>query len=337
MTRSTIIAEVAHGHDGSLGLAHAFIDCAARSGVDAIKFQTHIADAESTPAEPWRVPFSLQDASRYDYWRRTEFSEAQWRGLRDHAVELGLMFLSTPFSPEAVDMLKRVGVSAWKVASGEVTSPDILEQIATTQLPVWISTGMSTLSEIDAAVKLVRDSGLEVSLFQCTSIYPTPPEQVGLNVINELRQRYRCPVGLSDHSGTLYAGLAAAAIGIDLLEVHMTLSRSMFGPDVAASLTPEAIAQLVEGVRFIERALENPVDKDSMANDLEDMRSMFSKSLVAARNIAAGEELTRLHLQMKKPGTGIPGSRLEDVVGHKVVRAITKDTILREEDLRWDS
>lgn len=333
MSRCLIIAEVAQAHDGSLGMAHAFVDTASRCGADAVKFQTHIAEAESTPAEPWRTPFSRQDESRFDYWKRMEFTEEQWRGLKEHAAAEGLMFLSSPFSPEAVDLLARVGVSAWKIPSGEVATPDILERLAGTGLPVWISTGMSTLAEIDRAVQTVRGAGLEVSLFQCTSKYPTPPEMLGLNVIDELRQRYGCPVGLSDHSGTIYSGLAAATVGIDLLEVHLTLSRDMFGPDVPVSLTPDELTTLVEGVRFIERARNNPVDKDAMAGALAETRSIFTKSLVAARDLEAGALLTRADLLMKKPGNGIPASRITEVIGRRVARPVPASVVLREDDL----
>jgi N,N'-diacetyllegionaminate synthase len=332
VNRCVVIAEVAQAHDGSLGLAHAYIDVAARCGVDAIKFQTHIADSESTPAEPWRVEFSPQDSTRYDYWRRMEFSEAQWKGLKQHADERGLLFLSSPFSPEAVDLLSRVGVVAWKVASGEVTSPDLLARIAATRLPVWISTGMSTFAEIDQAVELVRASGLEFALFQCTSEYPTPPEKLGLNVIGELRERYRCPVGLSDHSGKIYAGLAAATIGVDLLEVHMTLSPDMFGPDTSVSLTPDRLSQLVEGVRFIESARANSVDKDAIAEELSAMRSLFRKSLVTARDLRAGELITRSDVRMKKPGSGIPATEIENVIGRRLVRTVPGNTFLKESD-----
>src|SRR5882724_7822406 len=152
-TPCLIVAEVAQGHDGSLGLAHAFIDAVANAGADAVKFQTHLAAAESTPGEPWRVKFSPQDKSRYDYWKRMEFTEEQWHGLKQHAHERSLQFLSSPFSLEAVDLLARVGVDAWKVASGEIANGSMLERMAATRLPVLLSTGMSPLTEIDEAVK----------------------------------------------------------------------------------------------------------------------------------------------------------------------------------------
>src|SRR5215213_9239018 len=176
-----IIGEVAQSHDGSLGMAHAFIDSIADAGADAVKFQTHIAAAESTPSEPWRVKFSPQDATRYDYWRRMEFTEEQWHGLKRHADEAGLLFLSSPFSGEAVDLLAQVGVPAWKVASGEVTNPPLFERMAATGLPILLSSGMSSWADMDDATRRVRERHLPLALLQCTSAYPCPPEKLGLN------------------------------------------------------------------------------------------------------------------------------------------------------------
>lgn len=328
-----IVAEVAQAHDGSLGLAHAFIDAIADAGADAVKFQTHIAAAESTPAEPWRVPFSVQDATRYDYWRRMEFSEEQWKGLQRHARERDLIFLSSPFSAEAVEMLLRVGVPGWKVASGEVGSTDLFRRMAETRLPMLVSTGMSPLAEIDKAVETLRQWSTPFALLQCTSSYPCPPEQVGLNMIPSLRKRYDCAVGLSDHSGTIYAGLAAATLGIQVLEVHVTLSRQMFGPDVAASVTTGELEQLVEGIRFIERMLLHPVDKDAMASAAAPVRALFTKSVVARTDLAAGTQLRAEHLSVKKPGTGIPATRLPELIGATLLRDVRADDLLSDADI----
>src|SRR5262249_19436305 len=173
--KTWVIGEVAQAHDGSLGMAHAYIDAIANNGADAVKFQTHIAAVESTPGEPWRVQFSQQDATRYDYWKRMEFTEPQWHGLKKHAEEKGLQFLSSPFSIEAVELLTPVGVTAWKVASGEVTNTPMLEQIVATRLPIILSTGMSPLSEIDTAVEQIKASRLPLTVLQCSSAYPCPP------------------------------------------------------------------------------------------------------------------------------------------------------------------
>jgi N-acetylneuraminate synthase len=331
--RCLIIAEVGLAHDGSLGLAHAFIDEAARGGADAVKFQTHIAAAESTPAEPFRVKFSRQDASRYDYWRRMEFTEAQWRALAEHAQERGLLFLSSPFSIEAVELLARVGMPMWKIASGEVSNRPLLEAVAETGRPVLLSSGMSGLAELDAAVDVVRRAGVPLGVMQCTTAYPCPPERIGLNMLAVFRERYGCFVGLSDHSGTIFPGLAAAALGNDMLEVHVTMSRGMFGPDVPASVTIEELRQLVDGVRFVERMLAHPVDKDAAAAGMGPLRAIFTKSLVAREPLAAGTVLSESHLAAKKPGTGIPAERLREIVGRTLRRSVVADEMIREEDL----
>ncbi|MGH7793399.1 MAG: N-acetylneuraminate synthase family protein [Candidatus Binatia bacterium] len=328
-----IVAEIGQAHDGSLGMAHAYIDAVSNAGADAVKFQTHIAAAESTPDEPWRMKFSSQDASRYDYWRRMEFTEEQWRGLKRHADQRGLKFLSSPFSVEAVELLTRVDVVAWKVASGEVSNSPMFECMAATGLPVLLSTGMSPLSEVDAAVERVRAYRLPLTVLQCTSAYPCPPEKIGLNLISFFRERYGCGVGLSDHSGRIYAGLAAATLGIDVLEVHVTLSREMFGPDVPASVTTGELRQLVEGVRFIEKMKANPVDKDVVATEVASLRELFTKSIVAQVDLPAGTVLQRDHLTVKKPGTGIPANRLPELLGRTLRYSVKADHRLEEADL----
>lgn len=332
-THPLIIAEVAQGHDGSLGTAHAFIDAIANAGADAVKFQTHIAEAESTPGEPWRVRFSLQDKTRYDYWKRMEFSEEQWRGLKERAEERGLIFLSSSFSIEAAELLKRVGVGAWKVASGELTNAPMFEAMAETGLPILLSTGMSSLQEVDEAVERIRESGLPFAVLQCTSQYPTPPEKIGLNLIPFFRERYNCLVGLSDHSGTIYSALAAVTLGATVIEVHVTFHRQMFGPDVPASVTMEELKHLVEGVRFIGKSMAHPVDKDAMAKELEEMKRLFTKSVVVRMDLPAGTVLQLEHLAMKKPGTGIPAARLQALIGQRLQRAVKKDEMLQFEDL----
>jgi N-acetylneuraminate synthase len=327
-----IIAEVAQAHDGSLGTAHAFIDAIAGAGADAVKFQTHIAAAESTPDEPWRVKFSPQDATRFDYWKRMEFTEEQWIGLKRHADDRGLLFLSSPFSFEAVDLLNRVETAAWKIPSGETANVPMLEHMISTGLPIILSTGMSPLSEIDYAVNRVKERDVPLAVLQCTTAYPCPPEKVGINMISFFKRRYDCSVGLSDHSGTIYPGLASVAIGIQVLEVHLTLSREMFGPDVPASITTDELRQLAKGIRFIEKMMANPVDKEAMAQDAEELRNMFTKSIVARRDLEAGTILTNDDLTLKKPGTGIPAVRLPQIVGRRLKCSIAADTPISEED-----
>lgn len=329
----SVIGEVAQAHDGSLGMAHAFVDAVARAGGDAVKFQTHIAAAESTSAEPWRTRFSRQDETRLDYWRRMEFSPEQWAGLKRHAEEKGLVFLSSPFSPEAADLLDRLGMVAWKVASGEVTNLPLIERMAATGKPVMLSTGMSPLAEIDQAVEAVVRHGVPLAVMQCASMYPCPPEAVGLNNLGLFRERYGAAVGLSDHSATIFPGLAAATIGAEVLEVHITLSREMFGPDVIASLTTAEFAELCRGVRAIEAMKSHPVDKTAVAAQAEPLRDIFMKSVVAAADLPAGQVLAVADLAAKKPGTGIRASQLGSLVGRRLKRAVRRDQLLSLDDL----
>jgi N,N'-diacetyllegionaminate synthase len=331
--RCLIIGEVALTHDGSLNLAHAFIDAVAAAGADAVKFQTHIAAEESTPAEPFRVAFSRQDATRYDYWKRMEFTAEQWAGLATHARKRGLVFLSSAFSVAAVDLLERIGMPLWKVGSGESFNVELVERMAGTGSPVLLSTGMSALADIDAAVTRVRARNVPVGVFQCTTAYPCPPEKIGLNMLGVYRERYGCLIGLSDHSATIYPGLAAATLGVDLLELHVTMSREMFGPDVPASVTSAELRQLVDGVRFIERMRANPVDKDALAADTIPLRRIFTRSIVAARPLTAGMVISRDDVRLKKPGTGLSPDRMSDVVGHRLRRDVQADALLAVEDI----
>jgi N,N'-diacetyllegionaminate synthase len=168
---------------------------------------------------------------------------------------------------------------------------------------------------------------------QCATMYPCPPEAVGLNVIEAYRQKFAIPVGLSDHSATIYPGLAAATLGIEVLEVHVALSRDMFGPDVVASLLPSELRQLVDGIRFIERMKANPVDKEAVAAELQPLRRIFMKSVVAQRDLPAGAVLSRADLAAKKPGTGIAARELPKLIGKTLRRAVTADTPLMPDDV----
>jgi N,N'-diacetyllegionaminate synthase len=328
-----IVGEVGLLHEGSLGLAHAFVDAIAKAGAHAVKFQTHIAEAESTSAEPFRTRFSPQDVTRFDYWRRTAFTENEWAGLATHARERGLVFLSSPFSIEAVELLERVGVPGWKVGSGEVSNTPMIRRMAESGLPVILSSGMSSLAELDGAVSILRAADAPLAVLQCTSSYPCPPEQIGLNMLQILRDRYDVPVGLSDHSGTIYPSLAAAALGADVIEVHVTLSREMFGPDVRAAVTTEELRRLCEGATFIRTALAHPVDKDALSDELAPLRAIFTKSVVLREELPAGTVLEERHLAVKKPGTGIPARQLAEVVGRRLRRDLAADEPLRQEDL----
>jgi N-acetylneuraminate synthase len=208
-----------------------------------------------------------------------------------------------------------------------------MKSISETNNEVFLSTGMSSINEIDLSVKKIKDFGLPLTILQCTSIYPTPPEKIGLNMINYLRNRYECNVGLSDHSGKLYTGLAAASIGIEVLEVHVTFSKEMFGPDVSSSISIDELKLLVEGVRFIENILEHEVDKDAIAEELKPMRKIFRKSVVYLKDMKEGTIIKRQDICFKKPGTGVKPEDLNNVLGRELRRSVSADSLLSLDDL----
>jgi len=328
-----VIAEIGQAHDGSVGLLHSYIDALAGTGVDTVKFQAHFADAESSPAEPFRVRFSRVDATRQDYWRRMELSTAQWREVQQHCADRGLRFLCTPFSNHAVEVLESLGVERYKIGSGDIGNHLLLNRVARTGKPTLISSGMSAWDELDAAVDIFRAAGSEATLMQCNSAYPTPPEHVGLNVIAEMRARYALPVGLSDHSGTPYASLAAVALGASVLEIHAVFDRRMFGPDATSSLTIDELAGLVRGVRFLDCALAHPVDKADVGRFAQ-MRAIFGKSLAVNKALPAGHVLTLDDLEAKKPyGQGLSAAECTRVLGRRLRAAVAKWDFLTEAHL----
>ena len=328
-----LIAEVGQAHDGSLSLAHSYIDAIADVGVDAVKFQTHIADAESTHDEEFRVALSGQDATRFDYWKRTEFDQQEWQGLADHARDRGLVFLSSAFSEEAVDLLERLAIPAWKVGSGELRSRGLIKHMASTGKPVLLSSGMSTLDEVEDAVREVREAGAEVAVFQCTSRYPVPYEEVGLNVLDAFRERFGCPVGLSDHSGSIWPSVVAMSAEADLIEVHVVLDRRMKGPDTEASVTVDELALIREARDAVWTLRRHHVEKDRMADSLHDMRRLFGKSISPTVALAKGTVLDQSMLTLKKPAGGITEAQMEELIGRRLARDVSAQRLLRWEDV----
>ncbi|MEK8180228.1 N-acetylneuraminate synthase family protein [Flavobacterium buctense] len=328
-----LIAEIAQAHEGSLGLLHSYIDAVAQTGVQAIKFQMHIADAESSIHEPFRVKFSKEDATRFDYWKRMEFTLEQWKDLKKHCDEVDLDFICSPFSNLAVDWLEEVGVHIYKVGSGEVNNFLLLEKITQTGKPIIISSGMSSYTELDKTVDFLKSKKANFSILQCTTAYPTKPEQYGLNVIGELKERYKVTVGFSDHSAKISTGIAAVALGAEILEFHVVFNRSMFGPDAIASLTFDETKQLVEAVNEIHLAQNHPIHKNNN-EDFRELKNIFEKSLAINKDLAKGHVLTFADLESKKPkGYGISAAEFAKVIGRPLAAHKSQWDFLNEEDL----
>jgi N,N'-diacetyllegionaminate synthase len=246
----------------------------------------------------------------------------------------GLSFLSSTFSVEAVDLLEKLGVPAWKIGSGEIANDQLLTSLLQNGKPILLSSGMSTLAEIDSIVKRIRSMQIPCLLYQCTSLYPCPPEQVGLELLQEFRRRFGVLVGLSDHSGSPWFGVAAAALGAASVEVHITMSKESFGPDVAASLTPEDLTRMVRGIREVEASLKTRVDKDAFATAHSELRSVFGRGIVTKVSVKKGTVLTKEMLSTKKPAKGLAPSALPELIGRVVLKDLPENHFILFEDLQ---
>ena len=333
-TNVYVIAEVGQAHDGSLGILHSYIDAAAKTGADAVKFQTHIAEAESSVYEPFRINFSYVDITRYDYWERMSFSYSQWVDIKAHCEDVGLEFISSPFSIEAVELLEKLGVNKYKFGSGEISNALMLDVVAKTGKEIILSSGMSSYEELDRAVNSISGHGNELSILQCTTKYPTQFEDIGLNVLDEMKRRYKiASVGLSDHSGSIYPSIAAVSLGAKIIEAHITFDKGLFGPDSTSSLTISEFSQMVEGVRSVEKMLKNPIDK-SLNEDTSHIKRVFGKSLAVRTDLPVGHVLCVDDLETKKPaGYGIPAADYMQIIGKKISRVMSKNDFLKIEDI----
>ena len=324
-----LIAEIGSVHDGSIGNAEKLIHLAAKCGATAVKFQTHIASAETTALAPSPVYFNLED--RMSYFERTSFSIEEWRRLKQTAESVGLVFLSSPFSIDAVELLEDIGVSIYKIPSGEVTNIPMLEKIASLGKPVLLSSGMSDWRELDTAVSIFHPR-CDLTLMQCSSAYPCHPRQVGLNVMLEMSERYGTAVGLSDHTLGYSAAIAAATLGASVIEKHFTFSKEMYGSDAQHSMEPQEFSFLSQAVQETWEIMDSPVDKDELS-PYKEMKKIFEKSIVSSRDLSIGETLCYEHLKFKKPGTGISAADYRQIIGRKLSRPKRVDELINWEDL----
>lgn len=324
-----VIAEIGSVHDGSFGNALKAIEAAALCGADVVKFQTHIAEAETLVDAP--SPHYFKGESRIAYFKRTGFDLMQWREIAAHSAKCGVEFLSSPFSLEAVDLLEEVGVDSYKIPSGEVSNIPLLEKVSATGKRKYLSSGMSNWDELDAAVDVLKRGG-ELVVMQCASLYPCPPEGVGLNVMLEMKKRYDVAVGFSDHTLGIAAGISAAALGAVLIEKHFTFSRLMYGSDAKHSMEPDDFKAFVSAVKEASAIFRNPVDKNDLSS-FGEMKSIFEKSVVTARPLTGGAVLALGDFAYKKPGDGIPAARYKELIGRSIVRDLTANHKLDWDDL----
>lgn len=325
-----VIAEAGVNHNGDLRMARALIDVAIEAGADAVKFQTFRADRLATPDAPkpeYQLRTTGNSESQFEMLRRLELSADAHRELQSYCHERGIIFLSTPFDEEAVDLLDELGVPAFKISSGDLTNSPLLEYVASKGKPVILSTGMSELSELIEAVSVLNTAGCENPvLLHCVSNYPAAPDEVNLRAMQTMRSAFDVPVGFSDHTEGIDVALAAVALGACVIEKHFTLDRTLPGPDHRASLEPAELGELVRSIRRVEQALGSG-RKVPAPSEIETAK-LARRSLVAARDIPAGATLEREMVAMRRPGIGLSPSAVDTLLGHQAMRDIGAGTLL---------
>jgi len=332
--RTRLIAEIGQAHDGSVSVAHAYIDAVADAGVDAIKFQIHFADDETTVDDSFRPGAETHDRTRFDYWKRIEFSTEQWHSLAKHVNERGCEFFASCFSERAYQLANELGVRAAKISSGEVIDRDWPKELIRAKDTIYVSTGMSGWQEIDDVMSEFCGIEQKLVLMQCTSAYPSEMREIGLNICDEFRKRYGVRIGLSDHSGTPYPSMAAISKGVDAIEVHVIFDRQTYTPDTTSSVTIEELKEIVRFRDAFQVMISNPVDKYDMAKKTADLRRRFGKSLALRKNLVAGEEIKETNLTLKRPGTGLISSDRDKVIGKFATHPIPANRLIRWSDVK---
>jgi N-acetylneuraminate synthase len=337
LNKLNVIAEVGQAHDGNLNLAHSYIDAVYYAGASAIKFQTHFANHESSIQDKFRTRVKyISDKTRFDYWKRMEFTLDQWRQLKKHADYLGLIFLSSPFSFKAVDILQKLDIQGWKIGSGEANNFPLIEKIAKTKKPIILSTGLSNFEEIDEAVNLIKKFHKNIAIMQCTSLYPCPKNMLGLNVISELKSKYKeFKIGFSDHSGNSLTSLAAKASGADFVEVHVVFDKHISGFDTKSSITITDLKNLVKNFSYFNQIFKNKVNKNLINKKLKRNKRLFEKSIILKKNMKFKEKIVLKYLDFKKPNRGIPAKDFKKILGKRMNKIKLKDSFLMKSDILY--
>lgn len=329
-----IIAEAGVNHNGDLKLARQLIDIAAESGADAVKFQTFRAEklvSKKAKKAAYQVANTGNDDSQYEMLKKLELPFEAHQGLKEHAEQQGIAFMSTPFDEEAIDFLDELGMPVFKSPSGELTNLPYLRHMASKGKPMIISTGMATLAEVETAVQTVREAGLEeLVVLHCTTNYPCPVEDANLLAMDTLGKATQSLIGYSDHTeGILVPGMAVA-MGAVVIEKHYTIDRNLPGPDHKASLEPGELKEMIDQIRLIEK-IRGTGAKVPTASE-QRIAEVARKSIILAQDVAADTVLTTEMLVIKRPGTGISPAQLQQVLGKKTTRALKQDKPLQWED-----
>ena len=324
-------------HNGNVDIAKQLIDAAVAASADAVKFQTFHADSVVTcTAEKaeYQKSTTSSNESQYDMIKNLELSDGIFQELSEYADRKGIIFLSTPFDEESVDLLDRIGVPAFKIPSGEITNFLLLKKIVEKKKPLILSTGMATLGEVEDAVNFLKaNGGEEIILLHCTTSYPAPIHSVNLRAMETLRCAFQVPVGYSDHTEGIMIPIAAVSMGAQVVEKHFTLDRSLSGPDHLASLEPQELKAMVVAIREVEHALGNGIKGPT--EEEEAIKSVARRSVVARCDIKSGDILNENNIALKRPGTGIQPQFIRYILGMRARRNIKRDEILQWDAFTW--
>jgi N,N'-diacetyllegionaminate synthase len=327
-----IIAEAGVNHNGCLDMALQLVDVAVEACANAVKFQTFVTDALVTKSA-CQANYQAQNTgkveSQYDMLKRLELSEADHIAIMAHCAEKGIMFLSTPFDGQSIELLHRLGMTTYKVPSGELTNVPYLRHLSRYAQQVILSTGMATLAEVEAGLQTLLDAGLtrdQVIILHATTEYPCPIDEVNLRAMQSMAQAFGVAVGYSDHTPGIEVPIAAVAMGASVIEKHFTLDKALPGPDHKASLEPDELIAMVSAIRHVERALGDGI-KQPTASELKN-KPIARKSIVAACSIRQGAVFSEHNLSVKRPGTGISPMRWDEVLGQVAQRDYQADDVI---------
>tara|TARA_B100001989_G_C24515607_1_gene452948 strand:- start:7 stop:1053 length:1047 start_codon:yes stop_codon:yes gene_type:complete len=329
-----IIAEIGQAHEGSEGLAHSFIDALCELECEAIKFQIHIADSESSFEDKFRINFSYEDKSRYDYWKRIEFTESQWARIIDHCKSKNMIVGVSVFSIEALEIAIKNKVDFLKIGSGDILFDDLINSVSNLELPVIISSGMAKWDELfEISSKFISHKKKDLfSILHCTTQYPTNAEKIGFNNVKNIEEKLNVISGLSDHSGNYLTALYALARGCPILEVHVNFDRKMFGPDSTSSLSVREFGEVVKAKNYFKKLNIN-TDKNIEEELLASTKKKFARSIGIKKNIKKGDIIKKENIIYRKPGGYLGKDDLKFVIGKKAKHDLNALNIIKWDDI----
>ena len=329
-----IIAEIGQAHEGSEGLAHSMINALSEIDCEAIKFQIHLADAESSFEDQFRINFSFEDDSRYDYWKRIEFTESQWSRIISHCKSKNIIVGASVFSLEALEIAVKNKVDFLKIGSGDILFDELINSVKNLEYPVILSSGMANWQELnDISSKFISHKGKDLfSILHCTTQYPTDPEKIGFNNVKIIEEKLDVLSGLSDHSGNYLTAIFALARGCPIYECHVNFDRKMFGPDSTSSLTINEMREVIKAKKYFKK-LNIDTDKDIAEEELSSTKKKFGRSIGIKKNIKKGDIFKKENITYRKPGGYLNKNDLKFVIGMKAKRDLNALNIIKWTDI----